>query len=174
MRTQVRPYIHPYGYCAQRCQACSKLAASGFHCLFVSLRECFPQCVPEHEPEVEYDMKWKTVMPVCLREFVRGGGGLLRGWEAPLGCTCRMQMAGKRSSPPEKYCMASNHKGTREVNLRKGSCSERYRRSQSGKGFPDQKGVPKTGLPVQFLIRKGFLERGSRALPVQTTCACVF
>ena len=41
-------------------------------------------------------------------------------------------------------------------------------------GVPDQKGLPETGLPVVFLIRKGFLKWGYRALPVWTPGAYVF
>ena len=60
--------------------------------------------------------------------------------------------------------------------------SERYSRSQSEKGFLIRKlreksiweGFPEMGLPVGFLIRKGFLKRGSQALPVPTPCAYVF
>ena len=58
--------------------------------------------------------------------------------------------------------------------------SERYTRSQFEKGFLIkklleksiwegvlvQKGVPEMGFPVGFLIRKGFLKGGSRALPI--------
>ena len=101
MHTHVRPYIHPYGYCAQRCQVCTKLAAICFKCPLVTLWGCFAQSVPKHEPDVWYDMQWRTVVLVCLRESVPGPSRLM-GTPPPPGCTCRMQMSGKQNSPPEK------------------------------------------------------------------------
>ena len=86
-------------------------------------------------------MKWRMVVPVCVSLSCRGGG-LCGGWDPPL--------AGERAPPPpcvhmlcanicnggawpqiRKVCEKSTHQGvpdhkvTREVNLGRGSRSQR-------------------------------------------------
>ena len=86
-------------------------------------------------------------------------------------------LAGHQAPPPPPVCTCRAQMSAMEAH---GLKSERYARIQPEKGFlirklpeksiwegvPDQKGVPEMGFPVGFLIRKGFLKGGSRALPV--------